>query len=96
MSGHTPGPWRIEPKPYSQFYIQITGIDLKAIASLHAGALRNKPCQHANALLIAAAPDLLEALTVLSDWVESLISDNECRPLENARASIAKATGEGA
>jgi hypothetical protein len=48
----------------------------------------------ANARLIAAAPDLLEALKVLADYLDERSGDNECRPLENARAAIAKATGE--
>jgi hypothetical protein len=42
----------------------------------------------ANARLIAAAPDLLNALKVLADAAESLGI-----PCDAARASIAKATG---
>lgn len=48
----------------------------------------------ANACLIAAAPDLLEALENLADYIDERAGDNECRPLENARAAIAKAKGE--
>ena len=43
----------------------------------------------ANARLIAAAPELLDALETIVDYMW----DNECRPLEKARAAIAKATG---
>ena len=97
MSGHTPGPWSIEPKPYSQFYIQITGGDLKAIASLHAGALRNKPYQHANARLIAAAPDLLAVVKELEESAEYWSEyDVPLGIVDRLRDAIAKATGEGA
>ena len=41
-----------------------------------------------------AAPDLLEALENLADYIDERAGDNECRPLENARAAIAKAKGE--
>ena len=44
--------------------------------------------------LIAAAPELLGALETLVEHFEYYMGDNECRPLENARAAIAKATGE--
>jgi hypothetical protein len=55
----------------------------------------------ANALLIAAAPELLEALNdiVRSEWttvtLESLTPQHR-RRLERARAAIAKATGSAA
>ena len=44
--------------------------------------------------LLAAAPELLEALENLADYVDERAGDNECRPLENARAAITKAKGE--
>lgn len=47
----------------------------------------------ANARLIASAPDLLDALVALSDYVDERAGDNERRALENARAAIARATG---
>jgi hypothetical protein len=101
MSGHTPGPWSIEPKPYSQFYIQITGSDLKTIASLHAGGLRNRPLEHGNARLIAAAPDLLEELDNCADLLNLSFPDapvDSCIGVAiiKARAAIAKAIGVAA
>lgn len=83
---HTPGPWVLDT--YGNLKV---GFDYVKFSGLCLSSGREA---NANTRLIAAAPELLEALTVLSDWVESLISDNECRPLENARAAIVKATGE--
>ena len=37
---------------------------------------------------------LLDALETLAEHFAYYMGDNECRPLENARAAIAKATGE--
>jgi hypothetical protein len=48
----------------------------------------------ANARLIAAAPDLLEALTYWMVFIESEQDDERQAPwVANARAAIAKATG---
>ena len=49
----------------------------------------------ANARLIAAAPDLLESLTLLVAGIENSVSETYI-PLVKARAAIAKATGEQA
>lgn len=49
----------------------------------------------ADARLIAAAPELLEALELLAAGVENSVSDTYI-PLVKARAAIAKATGEKA
>lgn len=38
--------------------------------------------------------ELLNALTALADYLDERTGDTENRPLENARAAIAKATGE--
>ena len=98
---HTPGPWIISADPM-HFYSLTTVIGGKA------NHLKNGPPQQmivqvggfaewqeaeANARLIAAAPELLEALETLAEHFEYYMGDNECRPLENARAAIAKAAG---
>lgn len=49
----------------------------------------------ADAPLIAAAPDLLEALRMLANWADHNVADPALAgPLGYARAAIAKATGE--
>lgn len=87
MNKHTPGPWfmtgellgyrsRINSTP------QNLGWDLAHVC--------NGPEADANARLIAAAPDLLEAL----EFVIRGVPDT-WEGVQKARAAIAKATGSG-
>ena len=85
---HTPGPWRVlEPD-------QVRGQEGEFVANCecHRGRLAT---DRANARLIAAAPDLLEAL----GWMVETFNAKEIDPMaafatiEKARAAIAKAKG---
>lgn len=72
------------------------GIEAGAERSRLGGILRDGPfldngSLHPDARLIAAAPDLLNALAVLADVAEA-----RGIPCDAARAAIAKATGESA
>lgn len=85
---HTPGPWYVgEPTGFmNQISVE------PAICAAHGTGDELK----ANAHLIAAAPDLLEALRIIG--VQSLGSDWSAEQAvafmkEHARAAIAKATG---
>lgn len=63
MSRHTPGPWRVWMKPAGRGtvpFVQAEG-DSEAIAQVFGGE-RSSEAREANANLIAAAPELLEAL----------------------------------
>jgi len=82
---HTPGPWRIGDAGFTVFGPPKSGALPETIAPV-----KNR----ANARLIAAAPELLEAL-------EALLNRDLAPPLEkigavyvNARAAIAKARGQ--
>ena len=88
---HTSGPWEFVDNALVGPKIDDKPIWLRPVILRSEVGVRKSDAQ-----LIASAPDLLEALRVLSEWVECQISDNECRPLENARAAIAKATGAAA
>lgn len=100
MSKHTPGPWKAH---FEEAYF-VTGPDLGRVAMMmnlkgaHGlGGRRSGDESASNARLIAAAPELLEALRgALEHWpVPSSICKD--RPAyEAARAAIAKATGEQA
>ena len=90
---HTPGPWSIYFNSQDDLVIRKMfpdGQESHSIARCHSGA--------ANARLIAAAPELLEALQRLSAQCErlrmawQLESDAE----RNARVVIAKAIGGAA
>jgi hypothetical protein len=106
---HTPGPWSINDWPQANTDIAIGAAGTPLIARV---PLRDVSVneQQANAALIAAAPELLEALKWMvanddtnegDEPVESLggHSWNEYNSywldgLNKARAAIAKATGE--
>ena len=87
---HTPGPWRIEEGKY---YACIR-TDAGVIADMR--TVGNTVPNIGNTHLIAAAPDLLEALQRLVEIEDgpgmAVIGWSEA--LEAARDAIAKATGE--
>lgn len=90
MSKHTPGPW-VESQTYSnkRFVAVKTASGLQAIAEI-----QSKP-EHVNhdSRLIAAAPELLEALKValIANELTTGLTEPE---LDQVRHAIAKAEGE--
>lgn len=87
MSKHTPGPWNIDKDDSGN------GVSANVNGSRYwiTGVIQEPGKEfsdEANARLIAAAPDLLEAL---QNIVESGLSTSR---ISAARAAIAKATGE--
>lgn len=99
MSGHTPGPWRIQGD-HGKLWIETNAND-DTIAEVHRrkekGSVYSCDEAMANARLIAAAPEMLEALELLLDGrhcqITMLRSDGPI-PTDKARAAIAKAKGE--
>ena len=91
MSKHTEGPWE-----YTEGAIVGPKLDdnekwlRPVVARFETGV------SLANLNLMLAAPELLEAIETLVEHFEYYMGDNECRPLENARTVIAKATGSEA
>lgn len=95
MSGHTPGPWHVGPHYKSDVESQHGRI-------CDCGITRG-PNGEANARLIAAAPDLLEALKEMVEWHggvhgEDCPEDDTCDCIgaginERVNAAIAKAEG---
>ena len=88
---HTPGPWSVAETRHNYDTV-IRGPRGEPIAlTLIAGYTKKEGT--ANSALLAAAPDLLEALKwMVLRTEEGGYPDGKC--LEDARAAIAKATGE--
>jgi hypothetical protein len=97
MGKHTRGPWHVRDFDGSIGSIDAAG-DMPVAQAMQTRPIRIEPNQderRANARLIAAAPDLLEACKVASALLKglprSLGYDFDARQLD---AAIAKATGE--
>ena len=95
---HTPAPWSVEIDHHTaapEFIRAYVDGEMYDLASVLCDEIGNAT---ANARLIAAAPDLLAALIELSDYVfdEYTASHPLCQRAAEARAVIAKATGENA
>jgi hypothetical protein len=90
---HTPGPWKL------CYDGQIDGPDGRCICRFGWDSYKEftELNNAANARLIAAAPDLLEALKVCEGNISSLLASQHPKVfgiwLDSVRAAIAKATG---
>ena len=105
MRKHTPGPWKLEP-----YDPCLAGEDFQwggiwagpvMLDGINYGQPPNTPIKpdalkrmEADARLIAAAPDLLDALLMVLDDPDAL--DGRPRTYEHVRSAIAKAIGEKA
>lgn len=96
----TPGPWNVDPQYIHD--IQAGGVEVSRCTS-YSNAGReaiypyNAPCDEqadANAHLIAAAPDLYEALQELVDSIEPIAYPYHVSGLDNAKRVLARARGE--
>lgn len=102
---HTPGPWVTKREGFSTVYVEarIGGGWIQEVAAC-GPTDAGREQQEANASLIAAAPDLLEALKdmhqVLSEamttggWVPTPVQDSFRKAWLDMVAAIARATGE--
>jgi len=105
--GHTPGPWKLRQESLGGFIETKTGNPLFAVKPL---SMEGRKDDHANARLIAAAPELLEALKAIEGritkaanalYVSGKRSDLHAAfdgwkvDAQQARAAIARATGQG-
>lgn len=93
MTKHTEGPWSVAETRHNYDTV-IRGPKGEPIAlALIAGYTKQEGA--ANTVLLAAAPDLLEALrSAVNDADAWGLADDECDWLPIARAAIARATGE--
>ena len=91
MNKHTPGPWTVTRVSKSTILKDLyVSASPERVARVVLPATANSIDEYeANARLIAAAPDLLEALKGFMDGAEAMGWNTD-----KARAAIAKATGE--
>jgi len=102
MTAHTPGPWSAEPNPVFGPSIRVTDEQDVTVATVWVNPLDPKAWGAGNARLIAAAPDLLEAVTLL----QAALTQYRLRDVKKryslcvadaaASAAIAKAEGRDA
>lgn len=92
MNKHTPGPWRINEKYKWQFVEGGRGYEssICMIDGMPYPSEKPGPVMRANARLIAAAPDLLEALEKIA--ASEVYPHGEERYAKIAQDAIAKAT----
>lgn len=107
---HTPGPWKIVD--HDEEYITITDVEqMYGICRIEEDASESRRSMTANARLIAAAPELLEALQGLfelierGDLVRDITRDDDQNwsmkildfvpRIQKAQLAIAKARGQG-
>lgn len=110
MSKHTPGPWRANAKPMGNPYGVITEHGENENWSIcndggrFIAAIKMQPEEEANARLIAAAPEMLEALESALNVEGAARAGSQFIPayegldtgyhFEKVRAAIRKAKGE--
>ena len=94
MATHTPGPWTLHPTALHPAVRSVGTPDAGARRICTVGSMNGNPVDKANARLIAAAPELLEALTRLSAQCERLRlpGQRQTDAEANALAVIAKVT----
>lgn len=88
---HAPGPWKVNVVRATKTQDRVTDREGYPVALVEIGT------NEANARLIAAAPDLLEALHVADAYISEHVTqratdDRRIHALHTLRAAIAKAT----
>ncbi len=94
---HTPGPWIVSDSSEGLCITMEHGVRIAELYGVPSGRAPETP--EANARLIAAAPELLEALRLMLIPVDALGNHGgewgySSRHAQAARAAILKATGE--
>lgn len=92
MATHTPGPWTLHPTALHPAVRSVGTPDAGARRICTVGSMNGNPVDKANARLIAAAPELLEALQAIADTDPIDAALDPQRAVRVARAAVAKAT----
>lgn len=96
MTSHTPGPWHLSDEVNPLITNERGNVDVAQVFFYDDGTVGSlRPAAYADARLIAAAPDLLEALKACESALFGLGEDYRIDSAwAKARAAIAKAGGE--
>lgn len=93
MSKHTPGPWIVSSQ-HNDWHDKMDGVIVRSCndAEIWPAGAQKLGDEMADLRLIAAAPDMLEALNT---WLEQYSAEEyeDCPEVVQTRAAIAKATG---
>lgn len=99
---HTPGPWHweadpVKGDPYGRVRYQVTALG-KTVTRVYYSSFEGGPTNaEADAKLISAAPDLLDAMRdFLNTLTDGPDESDVFRVVNKARAAVAKATGASA
>lgn len=96
MAGHTPGPWHLIAPKLPRYPLQLLEIRAKDGAVVHWGGFDasdfGKTERKANARLIVAAPDLLDAARAALSVLEVVMGNDVMAVRQQLRAAITKAT----
>lgn len=92
---HTPGPWFVEvgndPSAWANYFPKV--VTEKYIVVGTEGMYGDRETDLANARLIAAAPEMLEALNLCRQHMYEHASNTQDHAFDKLCAAIAKATG---
>ena len=96
MAQHTPGPWELkpiienpdQPQPLQRHKWEVWHYQFDAFPDLFIGEASETMSRtgEANAALIAAAPDMRQALLDLVNWYD--MDEGDLRPLMNAAREV--------
>lgn len=102
MNKHTPGPWKVEIKsigkhPDKEVFVTANDPDLFSVCRI---GFNGSPAVIEDAHLIAAAPEMLDALKAAREWMNRFGGDmpayfgGEAELAEQLNVAIAKAEGK--
>ena len=90
---HTTGPWKVDSG--EALKVRNNSGSIATVMQTHLTGRRSNDETMANARLIAAAPEMLEALHNMAELARPYMRDDvQLQALQDARAAITKATGE--
>ncbi len=91
---HTPGPWSPAYLDHAGQRV-VKGEHIEICTCWHHSVMSIEKEMEANARIIAAAPDMFEALDRSLSWLASYPGGGASECYDQARSAIAKARGEG-